>query len=135
LFDTAPERANELFRFTPRVAAGRALAPHAGAMMDSSDGLARSLHQLAEASDCGFQVDAESLPVHPAVEEVSDDAAERLDRAVGFGEDFELVCTLPESALSAARAACPTALTPIGHVVDEGVRMDGEPLPDRGYTH
>src|SRR6056297_378522 len=54
----AHERANDLFRFTPRVADGVALAPHATAMMDSSDGLARSLHQLAEASDCGVDVDA-----------------------------------------------------------------------------
>ena len=45
------ERANDRFRFDPRVAAGRAVAADATAMMDSSDGLARSLHQLAEASD------------------------------------------------------------------------------------
>jgi thiamine-monophosphate kinase len=52
--DGAIERGNELFRFEPRIEAGLALAPHATAMMDSSDGLARSLHQLAAASDCGF---------------------------------------------------------------------------------
>jgi thiamine-monophosphate kinase len=26
-------------------------------------------------------------------------------------------------------------VTRIGTVTDGGVRMDGEPLPDRGYTH
>ncbi len=46
LFDRGDtDRANELFQFEPRVRAGVALRPHATAMMDSSDGLARSLHQ------------------------------------------------------------------------------------------
>jgi thiamine-monophosphate kinase len=131
------ERANELFRFTPRVAAGLALGPHATAMMDSSDGLARSLHQLAEASDCGADVSLDRLPVADAVDDVARDAADRRELAAFFGEDFELVCTVPETALADARAACPVALTRVGRVThgDEGVVADGEPLPDRGYTH
>jgi len=130
-------RANELFRFTPRVAAGRALAPHATAMMDSSDGFARSLHQLAEAGDAGFAVEREALPVHPAVEAVADGAADRWEAAAHFGEDFELVFTVPEAALDAAAAAVPGRVTRVGSVVAaaDGVTVDGEPLPDRGYTH
>jgi len=128
------ERANDLFRFTPRVADGIALAPHATAMMDSSDGLARSLHQLAEASACGFEVDASALPVDPAVREVTDDG-EALGLATTFGEDFELVCTVPTDRLGAARGACPTDLVRIGEATDAGVSLDGEPLPDEGWTH
>ena len=131
----ATERANELFRFSPRVSEGRRLAPYATAMMDSSDGLARSLHQLAEASSCGFAVDADRVPVHDAL--VSDDS---WDRAVHFGEDFELVCTLPTDALDAARSSldgCGSPLSVVGRAVpaDAGVTVDGEELADRGYTH
>ena len=129
------ERANELFRFVPRVAEGVALAPHATAMMDSSDGLARSLHQLAEASDCGFAVDASALPVDPAVLDVTDDGSAALEMATTFGEDFELVCTLPESRLAAARESCPTELVRIGEVTRDGVLLDGAPLADEGWTH
>jgi thiamine-monophosphate kinase len=129
------ERANDLFRFTPRVAAGRALAPHATAMMDSSDGLARSLHQLSAASDCGFAADGAAIPVHPAVEEVAADATERRELSVFFGEDFELVCTVPPDELEAARAACPTPLAVVGEATASGVTLDGAALPDRGYTH
>jgi thiamine-monophosphate kinase len=138
LFDRgAAERANELFRFTPRVAAGRAIAPAAGAMMDSSDGLARSLHQLAEASDCGFAIEWERLPVHPAVEEVTGDEAEHRELAAFFGEDFELVATVPESDIRSLRDRSPVELTVVGEVTEAGtgVTADGEPLPDRGYTH
>jgi thiamine-monophosphate kinase len=133
LFADDPTRANELFRFEPRVAAGLAVAPHATAMLDSSDGLARSLHQLAAASDCGFAVDGDRLPVDDAVGEVATDAAEERELAVHFGEDFELVFTTPEP--DRAVAAAPTPVTRVGTVTDGGIELDGEPLPDRGYTH
>jgi thiamine-monophosphate kinase len=128
------ERANELFRFQPRVAAGRALAGRATAMMDSSDGLARSLHQLAEASDCGMAVET-PLPIDDSVDDVADDGDERLELGAFFGEDFELVCTIPEDEVGAARDATPCPLSPIGTVTESGVTLDGEPLPDRGFSH
>ena len=150
--DDAVERANDLFRFTPRVADGLALAGAATAMMDSSDGLARSLHQLAEASGVGFALDRDALPVHPAVDDVIDagsadavgesdadptEGDERFELAAHFGEDFELVCTVPEPALERVQEACPAGLVRVGSVreADAGVTVDGEPLPDRGYTH
>lgn len=130
-----PERANDLFRFTPRVEAGTALRPHASAMMDISDGLARSVHQLADASDCGFDVES-PLPIDDRLGEVIDDAAEAHEWGITFGEDFELLLTVPESATAAVESASlPTALTPIGRAVGEGITLDGDALGDRGYTH
>ncbi|WP_267640875.1 thiamine-phosphate kinase [Haloarchaeobius amylolyticus] len=133
----ATDRANDLFRFEPRVAAGRALTPHATAMMDSSDGLARSLHQLAEASDCGFAVDYADVPVADVVREVAEDETDERELSCFFGEDFELVFTLPEDALEPAREASPTPISVIGRVTDadEEITMDGAALPDRGFTH
>jgi thiamine-monophosphate kinase len=131
------DRANDLFRFDPRVETGRAIAPHATAMMDSSDGLARSLHQLAEASDCGFAVDVDAIPVHEAVEALATDEADRRSMGLYFGEDFELVFTVPESALDRVRDVAGVPITDIGEVTDAeaGIAIDGEELPDRGYDH
>ena len=133
--EDAVERANGLFRFEPRVAAGRAVAPYATAMMDSSDGLARSLHQLAESSDCGFAVEWSAVPVADAVEPLAAGDGDLRELAVFFGEDFELVFTVPEADLPAVRDASPTAISVVGEVTGAGVEMDGEPLPDRGFTH
>jgi len=135
--DGDTEAANDLFRFTPRVADGVALRGRATAMMDSSDGLARSIHQLAAASGCGFAVSAGRLPVDSAVEKVARDATERRELSTFFGEDFELVCTVPPAVVDEAKAACPTTLTQVGEArpADAGVTLDGDPLPDRGYTH
>ena len=130
----ATERANALFRFEPRVAAGQALAGTATAMLDSSDGLARSLHQLAAASDCGFAVES-PLPIDDAVDAVAADERDRRDLGAFFGEDFELVCTLPRERVADVRERLSVPLTQIGRVTDDGVTLDGEALPDRGYTH
>ncbi|EMA28883.1 thiamine-phosphate kinase [Haloarcula japonica] len=135
LFDRGDtNQANELFQFEPRVRAGVALRPHATAMMDSSDGLARSLHQLAEASGCGFAIE-EPLPIDAQVDTLAETPQERRELGVFFGEDFELVCTLPESDVPEARAAVPCSLYRIGTATGNGVTLDGEALPDRGYSH
>jgi len=131
----ATGRGNDLFRFEPRITAGRAIAPHATSMMDSSDGLARSLHQLAAASECGFSLESEAIPVDDAVREVAGDAAEALETATTVGEDFELVFTVPRDSLDAVQEASPTPITRIGETTGSGVELDGEALADRGYSH
>jgi thiamine-monophosphate kinase len=106
-------------------------------MMDSSDGLARSLHQLAEASEVGFAVDREAIPVASALEAVVADSAAALDEAISFGEDFELVCTMPEAAVEVVSAELSVPLSVVGRVkaADAGISIDGEPLEDVGFTH
>ena len=141
----AIDRANDLFRFSPRVETGLALAPHATAMMDSSDGLARSLHQLAEASGCGFAIEGDRIPIADALTAVGANGHDGtnlpaggeslLETAITFGEDFELVFTIPEAKLEAARAAAPIELSIVGRVTDDGVTLDGAPLADTGYDH
>jgi thiamine-monophosphate kinase len=136
LFDGGEiDRANELFRFEPRVTAGEAIAPYATSMMDSSDGLARSLHQLAEASDCGMAVSYDEVPIDPTVREVSETAEAVRELGVYFGEDFELVCTIPADRVSEANAAAAVEITEIGTVTEGAITMDGESVPDRGFTH
>lgn len=128
------ERANELFRFSPRTDAGRVLADHASAMIDSSDGLARSIHQLAAASDCGFELES-PIPIDDSVATVTETETERRELGCFFGEDFELVCTLAPDSVPAVREQLAVPVTRIGTVVEAGITLDGEPLPDRGYTH
>lgn len=128
---------NELFQFTPRVDAGLVLAEHAAAMMDASDGLARSLHQLAEASDVGFSIDGGAVPVHESLASYLEVDADPIETALTYGGDFELVCTLPQGAVPSVREALDVSLSRLGEVTgsEPGIELDGEPLPDEGYTH
>lgn len=123
------ERANELFRFEPRVTEGDALSRYATAMTDLSDGVAIGLHNLAEASDVSFEVERDALPT----------LDETRDNDIFIGEDYELLFTLPpEEVKEAHDAVGETGLTVVGETVErekEKVRMDGEPLGRRGYEH
>lgn len=120
------EEGNDLFRFLPRTEIAQQVAPEATAMMDSSDGLARSLHQLAAASGCGFDIVGDAVPVHPALHTDP-------ERALYFGEDFELVLTAPAASFESLSTA--VSLTEIGRVTGASITIDGEELPDRGYEH
>ena len=126
------ERANELFRFPARVSWGQQLAGLATSMIDISDGLARSLHLLAGESGVGCAIEEARLPVSPALGEHL--PQERWFDALLFGgEDYELLFTLPESAISAIDQTARYSV--IGQVTEGGVLLDEDELPDRGYDH
>jgi thiamine-monophosphate kinase len=119
------ERGNGLFAFPPRVPEGVALAPYATAMTDISDGVAVGAHNIADASGVGIALDG-ALPLVDGARE--DD--------VYVGEDYELLFTLPREAVDEAREAVgETGITVVGEVVEDGARLDGEPLRRRGYEH
>lgn len=99
----------------------------ATAMMDVSDGLAISLHDLAEAS--GVRMDVTGAVI-PRPEGVSYEDATRY--ALFGGGDFGLLFTCPADLfpIAGVDATC------IGHVsMGEGVFMDGKPLKKAGYAH
>ena len=77
-------------------------------------------------------MDAAEIPVAPELDALVD---QPLEAATTFGEDFELVATLPPEAVDDAREATPVPLSVVGEVVEDGVTLDGEPLADRGWTH
>jgi thiamine-monophosphate kinase len=82
-------------RPVPQLEAGRALAPHAHAMMDVSDGLLLDAARMAEASRCTIAIDLDSLPLSSAfVAERGQDKAARLFAATG-GDDYALLAALP----------------------------------------
>jgi thiamine-monophosphate kinase len=126
----------------PLLEMGRALARHASAMMDVSDGLLIDLGRLCAASGCGAEVDLDSLPLSRMfVAERHDDRADRLFAATG-GDDYALLAALPQKVepVSLCLPDAPT-LTCIGRLVAaRGLKLhdrDGDvPLPESlGYEH
>lgn len=75
--------------FTPRLEQARWLAQHAKptAMMDLSDGIAKDLPRLAEASGVGFELFPEALPKNRNC---------TMEQAMCDGEDYELLFTVGE---------------------------------------
>ena len=82
----------------PQLALGRGLAAAgaAGAAIDVSDGLALDLSRLCRASAVGAEVDSAALPRSPAFAELCAQLdLDPLDTALGGGEDYVLLFTLP----------------------------------------
>jgi thiamine-monophosphate kinase len=139
----------------PRVAEALALADRhpVHAAIDVSDGLSLDLARMMAASGTAAVLDADAIPIHPdAVALAAADAAAGrptatpLDRALGDGEDFELLLVMPPDAARAAVAASGVAplavpLTVIGEVVaGQGIFLRDpagvvRPLEPRGWVH
>ncbi len=130
----------------PRVEAGRRLGRSGcvRAMCDVSDGLGRDLRNLLAPSRLGARLDAEAVPLSPALRAfAASRAMEPLRLALRGGEDYELLfAAAPEDAATIARV-CALARTPvtcIGEVTDDPaiavMGRDGSvmPLPS-GFAH
>jgi thiamine-monophosphate kinase len=94
-----------------RLAASGALT----ASIDSSDGLAWSLHELSRASDVGIRID--DVPVSRAAREFATRyRCKANDLALYGGEEYRLVVTIKPDKLSLVRGAARGRLRPIGVV-------------------
>jgi thiamine-monophosphate kinase len=127
----------------PQLGAGRALAPHAHAMMDVSDGLLLDATRMAEASGCTLAIALDLLPLSSAfVADRGLDLAARIFAATG-GDDYALLAALPVE-FDPATLCLPdqTTIRRIGSLTEgaAAIRLtfDGEPvdLPERlGFEH
>ncbi len=126
----------------PLLAAGRALAPHATAMMDVSDGLLLDASRLAAASGVSARIDLATLPLSDAfIAARGRDRAARLFAATG-GDDYALLLTLSET-VDPFTLPLPSGarLTPIGRLgLGAGIFLtegdESVPLPERlGHEH
>lgn len=82
-------------RPVPLLNAGQALAHHATAMMDVSDGLLLDARRLTEASGVGVMINLDDLPLSEAfIADRGDGVEARLFAATG-GDDYALLAALP----------------------------------------
>jgi thiamine-monophosphate kinase len=125
----SPEAIARFRRPVPRLAEGAALAPQVTAMMDISDGLLLDAKRMAIASGVTIALDRSAIPI------AADLPAATRAQALRWGDDYELLFTLPPETLPAAAATC------IGFVLTAGpdhLLVDGLPLPSDavlGWQH
>jgi len=126
----------------PRVAEGQKLVElGVKAAIDISDGLMSDLKHICEASRVGARVEAEKIPIAPAVSAQFGDRAFEL--ATAGGEDYELLFAASESVIKKVKAELSCPVTIIAEVVAEEpgsiVMVDehGEPvrLAKTGWEH
>jgi thiamine-monophosphate kinase len=109
---TGSERDHLLDRYRlpqPRVTLAEALRSHASAAIDVSDGFVGDVSKLLRVSGMSGKIDIAKVPLSAgATRALAADAALQ-DTIFGGGDDYEIVCTLPEDSLAAYQAAAHAA--------------------------
>lgn len=129
----------------PRTGLALAIRDHASAAMDISDGLAGDLAKLCAASKVSAAIDAPSIPLSGPAQSLLRCGAVGMESIVSSGDDYEILCTVPENRFEAFAAAAKLAGPPIraiGTVVAGSSPprfIDGEgreiALPRLSYSH
>src|SRR3982751_3075339 len=104
----------------PRVAMAEIVRNHASAAMDVSDGLAGDLTKLCGVSGVSAVIDLVSVPLSGAARDLVSRGVVGLETLIAGGDDYEILCTLPEDRVEAfAQAAkdAGVAVSSIGTVV------------------
>jgi thiamine-monophosphate kinase len=125
-FEGSRDHVEAFARPRPLLEQGAALAPQVTAMMDVSDGLLLDCWRMASASGVTIELDSRAVPV-------ADQA--RRDECLRWGDDYELLFTLPAGTMP------PVAASAIGRVSPRAaapLMLDGAAIvsPDGlGYRH
>ncbi|MBR5887252.1 MAG: thiamine-monophosphate kinase [Akkermansia sp.] len=99
--------------FEPRLILARQLmeqGPRPSAMMDLSDGLGADLPRLAKASNCGFIIHPEKLPLNNGCSP---------QQGISDGEDYELLLTFHPQDFVNIPQDLQSTLYPIGHLTQD----------------
>jgi thiamine-monophosphate kinase len=104
----------------PRHRLAATLRSHASAAMDVSDGLAGDLAKMMRASGVGALIEADRVPLSGAAAKAVQASPDLLDLALTGGDDYEILCTVPEKNLDSFRKEADRVgitLSVIGRVV------------------
>ncbi|MEO9364176.1 MAG: thiamine-phosphate kinase [Nitrososphaera sp.] len=124
----------------PRQAFGTALARYFSSSIDSSDGLAVSLYEIATRSNVDIAADPDAASAAGVREFAGANGLDVHELVFHGGEEYEIVATVPKSLLPKAKAAAKKAgcdLYVIGSV-EKGtgkVTAGKHLLENRGYLH
>lgn len=127
----------------PLLGLGQALASHASAMMDVSDGLLLDARRLAEASGCGARIDLGVVPLSPSFRAARGDHRSARLFAATAGDDYALLGAFSpdfDPALILGQG-CSVTFACVGEMTEGAAfilfdPLGPVPLPERlGYEH
>ena len=129
----------------PRCALANAVREHVHAAMDVSDGLAGDLTKLCSVSGVSADIRLADVPLSAAAKGLLASGAAGIERLIAGGDDYEVLCAVPQGnadRLMAAAMVAGTTATAIGAFVERidpprFLDADGKPVTLRrlSYSH
>ena len=129
----------------PRIGLVGAVRNYARAAMDVSDGLAGDLAKLCAASRVSAVIDATSVPLSEAARGLMKQGKTSVEAAVGGGDDYEILCTIPQDRFEAFVHAAEDVGVPVtsigaivaGNAAPKWLDAEGKEiaLPQLSYSH
>lgn len=110
----------------PRLAVAQALREHARAAMDVSDGLAGDLAKMMRVSGASAVVETELVPLSAAARAALAVDPSLIDHILTGGDDYEVLCAVPEERIGSFLALCAAAGVPAAAI---GAVVEGDHLP------
>lgn len=110
----------------PRNALARAVREHATASMDVSDGLAGDLAKLCKVSGVAAVIETAVLPLSAPASALLDAGMIGIEALVAGGDDYEILCTVPEARLASFMTQAEEAGVP-ATVIGEIIAGDAAP--------
>jgi thiamine-monophosphate kinase len=104
----------------PRTALAQAVRDHATAAMDISDGFAGDLTKLCAASGVSAVIDAPGVPLSDTAQSLLRRGVISIAPVLSGGDDYEILCTIPENRFEAFERAARLAgiaVTSVGTVL------------------
>lgn len=100
----------------PRGALAAIVRDHATAAMDVSDGLAGDLTKLCGVSGVSAAIDLESIPLSAAARDLAARGVVGMAALIAGGDDYEILCTVPEDRVEAFVQAVQGAGVPVSSI-------------------
>ncbi|NLG11487.1 MAG: thiamine-phosphate kinase [Elusimicrobia bacterium] len=130
--------------FTPRIKEARKIIKEYSvtAMMDISDGLSTDLTRLAKASNVGFKIYLDKIPLSQDAIKIGGNKGKAIQHALNDGEDYELLFTVSKhNRKKAPKSINGLLLSCIGEIVKEkkytGISIDNKKtaIQAKGFSH
>jgi thiamine-monophosphate kinase len=100
----------------PRNALAVAIRDHASAAMDVSDGLAGDLAKLCAASNVAASVEMATVPLSAPARALLAKGSAGIETLISGGDDYEVVCSVPENQWDSFVAAARRADVPVSAI-------------------
>lgn len=120
------ELADRYLHPRPRLALAAVLRRYATAAMDVSDGFAGDLAKMMRASGATATIDSELVPLSAGARQALGVHPKLLDRLLTGGDDYEILCTVPDGRLTEFLDVASVAGLPVKAV---GKVIEGDGLP------